>query len=114
MSVITKVLKQDCVYWEPGPADGYGQPTYLTAIAIKARWAGGSAQVIKPDGTIVQSTAVVMTDRDVIIGGVLMLGSLDDVKDLVNPTKNEEAFEIIQFHKVPNFKVTEYMRVAYL
>jgi hypothetical protein len=114
VSVITKVLKQKCVYWAPGTLDGYGQPSYLSAIELDCRWASGSTQIIKQDGTITTSTSVVMLSQDVVIGGVLMLGTLEDVTDLIYPTKNEGAFEIIQFHKVPNFKNTENMRVAFL
>jgi len=114
MSVITKVLKQKCVYWEPESISDFGQPTYSNPVEMNCRWMKGSAEVIKPDGTLTTSSATAMVSEDLKIGGILMLGTLEDVLYLQSPTKNEEAFEIIQFFKVPNFKATEYMRVAYL
>lgn len=114
MSVITKVLRQTCVYWPPASPDKYGQPTYGDATELNCRWDDMNQEVIKEDGTIVMSQAEVMVSADVEIGGVLMLGELTDIEDETYPKKNNGAFEILKFAKNPNFKCTEFVRTAYL
>jgi len=114
MSAITKVLKQKCVYWAPGTPDAYGQTTYSEAIELNCRWDDNQQQIIRDDGTMVMSKAEVMLSADVIVGGVLKFGTLDDVLYMNEPTRNDGAFEILKFDKNPNFKCTEFVRTAYL
>ena len=114
MSVIIKVLRQKCVYWAPGSPDAYGQPTYSDAVELWCRWDDTQQQIIKDDGTMVMSKAEVMLSADVAVGGVLLFGELVDVMYISEPTKNPGAFEILKFNKNPNFKCTEFVRVAYL
>ena len=60
------------------------------------------------------SKAVVYVDRDVEVGGVLMLGTEDDITDEDNPLRNNGAYEIQRFDKLPDIKVREYLRTCYL
>jgi hypothetical protein len=71
-------------------------------------------EVLDVQGNVFVSKAKVCVDRDVLLGGVLMLGVLDDVADLDNPKKNEGAFEVKAFLKNPNFRATEFLRMAVL
>lgn len=114
MSVITKVLRQTCVYWPPASPDRYGQPTQGNPVELNCRWDDMIQEVVKDDGTIVMSKAEVMVSADVEVGGVLFLGTMDDVVDITNPKGNEGAYEILKFAKNPNFKCTEFVRTAYL
>jgi len=114
MSVITKVLKQKCVYWAPDAVDVFGQPTYSVAVELDCRWDDVQQQIIKNDGTMVISKAEVMLSADVAVGGVLMFGLLESIMYLNEPTRNNGAFEILKFDKNPNFKCTEFVRTAYL
>jgi hypothetical protein len=121
MSIITKMLKQDCVYWplassESGGRsfDNYGQPVLSEPIEIKCRWEDVSEEFITSDGTKLMSKAKVYVDRDVDKGGVLMLGVLDDITDSENVKENEGAWEIKRFDKLPNFRATEFLRTAFL
>ena len=65
-------------------------------------------------GTKILSNAVVYVDRDVDVGGVLMLGELTDITDETNVKENDGAWEIKRYDKLPNLKNTEYLRTAYL
>jgi len=114
MSIITKVLKQTCVYWAPTGFDEFGQRQYGAAVELKCRWTDVMKEVVAPDGTMVISKSEVMVSTDVKTGGVLKFGELDEVHYINEPTRNEGAYPIIQFAKVPNFKCTEYVRSAYL
>ncbi len=114
MSLITKVLKQKCVYWVFDDFDAQGQPVYKDGEELNCRWEDRVEEIVDTDGTKVLSKAQVMVSTDVKVGGVLWLGELGDETYSSEPTRNEGAFEIIQFSKIPNFRVTEYVRTAYL
>ena len=53
-------------------------------------------------------------DRDVDVGGVLMLGMLTDVDDVNNPKANEGAWEIKRFDKIPTLKADQFLRRVFL
>ena len=114
MSVIQKVLKQKCTYWPPLSFDAYGQPTYGAAVELSCRWVGDSEEIITADGSTVVSEAEVMVESDVALKGALLFSALADVVDILNPLQNPGAHEIIKFEKIPNFKATENLRVAYV
>lgn len=117
MSVITKILKQTCVYWPPSDSadfDDYGQPVAGQPVELNCRWSDEAEEIINPDGTALTSNTKVMVSSDVKPGGVLMLGTLEDVEDLITPKNNIGAYEILSFRKVPNFRCTEFMRIARL
>ena len=114
MSVITKVLKQKCVYWAPKEVDVYGQNTFEHPEELNCRWDDGIHEIVDTNGAKVASNAEVMVSEDVVVGGVLMLGTLIDVEIGVEPAQNTGAYTIIQFEKNPNFKCTEFVRTAHL
>lgn len=89
-------------------------PSYVAPVAIKCRWSDRSDEFIQWDGTKETSSAVVMVDRDVEKGAVLLLGGLDDVDDANVPQNNGLAREVRGFRKVPNLRNTEFVRVCYL
>lgn len=114
MSIITKVLKATCVYWAPGAYDAFGQATFESPVELNCRWADTVQEVMNDEGTLVLSKANVMVNEDVEVQGVLMLGELSDIVYPDDPKRNTNAYEIIQFSKIPNIKYTEYVRVAFL
>ena len=122
MGIITKMLNyQTAVYWAlasdesaGSDYDNFGKPNFTDPIEIKVRWEDNMVEFIAADGTQQMSTAVVYVDRDVDLGGVLMLGDLDDVTDEDNPKENENAWEIRRFDKMPKLKQTEILRTVYL
>ena len=119
MSIITRMLKQTCVYWVPNdvPFDDYGQPQYGDAVELKCRWEDEAVEFIGPTGTTEISRSVVYVASDVEPGGVLFLGTLAVVTasgDLIVPKNNTGAWEIRRFNKIPNLKATEFLRTAFL
>ena len=121
MSIITRMLKQTCVYWPLASsesagvdADSYGQPDYGTPVEINCRWEDSSKEFLNDKDEIQVSAAIVYVEIDVDKKGVLMLGDLDDVTDESYPLLNDGAREIKRFDKVPNLKATEFLRMAYL
>lgn len=112
---------QKAVYWPPGSEetggvdyDDYGQPQYAQAVEIDCRWDDMVEEIIMADGEKGISRAQVIVDQDISVRGVLWLGELADVDDLVNPKNNDGAFEIKQKAKNPDIDGIDFLVTAYL
>ncbi len=121
MSIITRMLKQTAVWWplasmesSGSDYDNYGQPIVTDPVEIDVRWEDVSEEFLDKDGVVQLSRARVYVDRDVEVGGVLMLGELTDITDATTPKENENAWEIRRVEKLPNLRNTEYLRTCYL
>lgn len=121
MSIITRMLKQTCVYWPMGSSDSgsddfddQGFPILADPIELKCRWEDVNEEFITANETKMTSKSKVYVESDADVGGVLMLGLLSDVTDLVNVKENDGADEIKRFDKIPNLKATEFVRLAWL
>ena len=114
MRIITKMLKQKAVWWASTGFGNYGQPTVSTPVEIDVRWEDVGEEFLDKDGTIQLSRARVYVDRDVEIGGLLMLGELDSGVDEATPKNNDGVWEIRRFEKLPTLKATQFLRTCYL
>ncbi len=121
MGLISSMLKQTCVYWPLGNTesggmshDAYGKPIYSEPVEISCRWEEKTEKYLNAKGEEVLSNAVVFVAQDVQLSGVLMLGTLDDITDEVNPLENSGAFSIQRFEKLPDLKAREFLRKAFL
>lgn len=119
MSLKTRIQKQTCVYWAPAGSvsggedqDQYGSPQFTDPVELSCRWDDVAQKFTSPGGEELISRAKVLVDG-VEVGGVLMLGTLDDVID-DDPLRNDGAYQIKRYDSTPDFKnrVTYYM--AYL
>lgn len=113
------MLKQKAVYWAlrsgADAFDEFGQPQYDDPVQIRVRWVIKTMEFLGPKGTTELSNAVVYVDRDVEVGGVLMLGALMDIdSSLVVPKQNDETWEIRRFEKLPNLRNTENLRKVFM
>jgi hypothetical protein len=113
--------KQSAVYWPLGGIDSggtdfdeYGVPQYSTPVQIRCRWVDTSEVFLNAMGEQQVSHAKVYVDRDVVVRGVLMLGTLADVTDVDDPKSNDNAWEIQRFEKLPNLRNTENLRTVFL
>jgi len=116
MRILKKMLKQKAVYWELSTLefDDYGQPILSSPVEIDCRWEDIGEEFLDKKGTLQLSRARVYVDRDVEIGGVLMLGELGSGVDEDNPKENDNAWEIRRFEKLPTLKATKFLRTVYL
>jgi hypothetical protein len=113
-SLIKRVLKQKAVYWEPAGAGPDGQQTFKDPVQIRCRWEDTNETFLDKNGNTQVSRAVVMTDRDVMLLGILWFGKIEDLTVYDDPLQNDGAYEIRKFDKKPNFKATQFLRMAYL
>lgn len=116
MGIISSMLRQKAVYWASPENDGYGNFTFDDPVEIDCRWEEKAESYFKPNGTEAQSLAIVYVDRDVDIGGYLQFGELADVgsANLNNPEDDPDSYRIEQKYKLPNFRISEYLRIAFL
>ena len=125
MSIITKVLKQDAVYWPPvdrsdlgndATHDDYGRPVLkCNPIQISVRWENVQEEIMSEAGATVIAKHKVMVSQDVFLRGFLWLGLLANAPDFyLDPRYQSDVFEIMKFEKIPNFRNTEYLRIAWL
>ena len=114
MSIIEKMRRQTAVYWPFSSVDQFGKNVYGTAIQIRVRWEDKTEEFLDLKGQRQMSNAIVYVDRDTTVGGVLMLGVLTDITDAVNIKENSGAWEIRKFEKLPDLKVSKFLRTAIL
>lgn len=121
MRILTKMLKQTCVYWALASAesgglalDDYGQPALTDPVEISCRWVDKIEEFMDAQGTKQISKSVVFVGQDVDVQGVLMLGELTDITDETYPRENEGAGEIKAFGKLPTLEATQFLRTVHL
>jgi len=127
MGLISRMRKQNAIYWPPAPADGFGRRGYGTLVEFvltggvnsRVRWEDRAEEFVDTKGTTVLSNAVVYVPvlpggGEVETGGFLWLGDRADLTDESDPTNNSGAHEVRRGDKLPNFKATEFLRTVYL
>lgn len=110
MGIITRMLKQDAVYWPPASRDKYGRPGVGTPVAIRCRKEDINLQFTDLRGELRVSNAMFYVSRDVELGGYLWLGELADAPS--DPREHQGAYEIKQFMTIPKLNMRETLRQA--
>lgn len=127
MSIISRMRKQNAIYWPPAMPDDFGRASHGSLIELtlangvnsRVRWEDRSDEFVDASGTTVVSNAVVYVPPlpgggEVALGGFLFLGDYADLTDKTNPAANAGAYEIRRVDKMPNLKVSDYLRTVYL
>jgi hypothetical protein len=91
-----ELLTQTATYWGWSGGDGYGSRTFLAPVQIDCHWEDAQELFIDKDGRQVVSRAKVFVDRDLDMGGYLLLGASSEA----DPRSVSGAFEIRQLAKV--------------
>jgi len=115
LSFIEKVCVQTAVYWAPAGNSGYGD-SFAAAIEVPCRWDDVSEQIINQNGQEITSEAKLLLTDDVIEGGYMYLGTLDDLdSDPADPREVKKAFSIQQVRRTPLFRsTTQFVYEAFL
>ncbi len=116
MSLLKGILKQTAVYWAPGTEsfNAYGAPVRSAGVQISCRWENTAQEFIRPDGTRDISRAVVLVNTDLVVGGLLMLGTLDETEESGFPSDPRQAgaLVIVSVQKVPTLDGKENVRTV--
>lgn len=120
MSLISKVRKQDAVWWPLTGHDRYGAPAYGDPREIKVRWTLTSKEVRGPDNTVIVATSAVFidsklkTEQGLQVGDMLWLGKLDDYLGDWSKPREHGADAIKSLATTPNLKNSETLLIGYL
>jgi len=114
MSLIVRMRRQNAVYWPFDSVDQFGKKAVGSPVQIKVRWEDVSEEFLDSNGEIQISRSKVYVDRDMEVGGILMLGTTVDITDPIDVKENDGAWEIRKFEKLPTLRATEFLRTAYL
>ncbi len=124
-SLLTRSLKQTCVYWGNPVPDGEGGFTFDEPVEILCRWENINQVITDAKGAAITSRAVVFVLQDLTEEGYLYLGDLESLYDsldlessastLSNPITITNAWIIKRFQKEPTLgSTTDFLRKAYL
>jgi len=111
MSIITRMRKQNAVYWAPASVDGYGDRGFSSPVEIECRWDDTNELFLDDDGNEVMARSTIYPDRVLAMGGMLKEGELDSSMG-DDPAEYSDAYEIRSFQKIPNLKNTEVLYIA--
>ena len=118
MGILSQLLsrtQQQVVYWPPAGFDSYGRPRQAVPIQFPARWVDELEELVGPQGAPVMSSAKCYAAVPMLVGGLLMQGTLDMVQDPAfpaNPRTTGKVFEIITVSKTPSIYGTESLVTA--
>lgn len=117
MSLISKVRKQDAVWWPMTGRDRYAEVTYGDPVEIKVRWTEKADEMRGPGGAVVEVHALVYADhklhldQGLRIGDLLWLGKLEDFPGTWESPKDAGADDIKAMATTPNLKNTETLMI---
>lgn len=126
--IISKMRKQNAIYWPPGKAGDYGKqiPGALRELIrcvgvsnYRVRWEDKVEEFVDDMGTIHRSKAMVFVPimwdgTELEVGGYLWLGDRENLTDEIDPQKNKGAREVKRMDILPNIKSNAFLRTAYL
>ena len=124
-SVINRLCIRKAVYWGNPQQGGSGDFTYDAPVEIDCRWENRNQLLIEDKGDQLGARGIIYLTQDVDERGMIYLGTLDSLYDLIefdssagaldDPQEVPGALMIKQFSKIPALhSTTEFIRKAYL
>lgn len=115
----TRNMNQVATYWPPGVSDGFGGRGYGAVVIIRCRWQLTNELFRGSDGQEYTSSAVVYTDRELVLGGLLALGDLTaevDSDGQIDPADvaTSDPREIRQLGQSPSLDATMALNKVWL
>jgi len=122
IKILRTMLKQNCIYWGNPYPDGLGGMTTDKPVLLSCRWEDKQEEFTTGDGTLVSMAVVYVPNlaggvksegAELEVQGFLKLGVLADLKDSKLP-KNNGAYPIRGYAKLPTLKGDEFLRTCWL
>lgn len=110
-----RLLKENVIYWPPAAFDDYGQPVTTTPVDMKCHWEDISEEYLDAQGKVNISRSKVYLITEVVLGGYLMLGTVEGLPDPnVKVPYPGGPNQIRSVGNVPNVKASQALIVAIL
>lgn len=108
----TSCRNQKAVLWAANTlAATDGSPTVSAATEIDVRWQDVQDQITDSQSNLVEITAKVVVNIDVVIGSVLWLGALEDFDSTL---ATNDFRQMVGLKKIPDIKARHFRRVLLL
>lgn len=82
---IDKMLTDVAVYWEPPIRDGLGGYTWAYPVEVKSAWQYKPSISYDSSGAVIPTNSEVWVNYEVINGGYLWRGSINELKTIFDP-----------------------------
>jgi len=98
-------LNQTAVYWSPGAEDGFGRIAFGAAVEIRCHWEDKQEEIRGQGGEQHISNSFVVTDRDLVAGGFLYLGTLAEADaEGTDPQDIDDARKVLKVGSNPTVR----------
>lgn len=113
---LSRKLNQTAVYWGNPINDGQGGRTFDDPVEISVRWEQRQELFVDDSNKKVTSRVVLYLAQDVMVGGFMFLGTLNDISSAeeADPLTLQNALVIRNFQSVSNVKATIFLRRVWL
>lgn len=101
MPIGAAAYKQQCTHWPSTGQDGYGKPTFGTAILRACRWENRNEEFVNDEGERALSRSQVWTYEPMDAGDWVALG---DHSSLADPTTLNGAWRIQRSDEIPDLR----------
>lgn len=95
---------QHAVLWERTGADRYGEPTRGEPVELRVRWVQKRGEVTDAQGNRTPLDAAVVVDRQIPVGSLLWLGTLDSWQGTGSVGADSELHEVVTYSETPDVK----------
>jgi hypothetical protein len=113
MSIISRMRKQDAVYWPRTGTDRFGKPVLGEPIAVKCRWEEkGVLYNFGKAGEQAVSNAEIYVDQELDEGGYIWKGLLENAPE--SPLETKNVYEVRKFNELPNLRNTEVLYTVFV
>jgi hypothetical protein len=123
MSLITRMRRQTCVYWEIIPGfDKFGKQQVAAPVELACRWEDVLSEYTNEQGTRQVAACKVFVPLQIPLGSYIWKGTLADLQAaasvdstiLVNdPATVPSVTTVVGTEVLPNLKATENLNIAY-
>jgi hypothetical protein len=72
-------LQERAVYWAKNGVDEYGRPQLTAPVELAVRWTDENKEIIASTGESIGTSATVVVNADLSLGGLLWYGRLIDL-----------------------------------
>lgn len=96
---------QTALYWALAGVDGYNQPKVSAPVELLVRWETGRREALDPEGNKIGVEALVVVDREVLIGSAMWLGTLAEwYTGTGSGGQDDEVMQVVTYNQASDVK----------